>query len=135
MSSPERRLVLADRNGPVTDQPDWVSVDVLVEFELEDDASARRWWVSPSEAKWQRGGPLDCSRHELEADIRDLVFSEPTYTPGDPRASPALVVEELRRHGVDATSKALAALPFTVELAEDVEAARAAQTNARPKSD
>jgi hypothetical protein len=122
MSRPERRLILIAPDGSVADCPEWVSLDVLVEFELDD-----RRWVSPSEAKWQRGGPLDRSRSELEEDIRNLVISEPRYLPGDPRAEPALLVEELRHHGTDTTLEALAALPFTVALSDEVEAARVAQ--------
>lgn len=130
MSRPERRLVVGNRHGLVADWPDWVSLDVLLEFELEDGTL-----VSTPEAKWQRGGPLDCSRPELEAAIRDLVFAEPRYEPGDPRAEPALIVQELQRHGIDTTPEALAVLPCTVELSDDVEAARAAQNSARPKTD
>jgi hypothetical protein len=123
MSRPERRLILTNEHGPVTDRPDWVSLDVLVEYQLDDGR-----WVSPSEAKWQRGGPLDCSRRELEEDIRGMIFSEPRYPPGDPRAEPALLVEQLRVHGADSTVEALAALPFTITLSDEVEAARTAQT-------
>jgi hypothetical protein len=127
MSRLGRRLILANEHGPVTDRPDWVSLDVLVECQLDDGR-----WVSPSDANWQRGGPLDCSRHELEEDIRGLIFSEPRYLPGDPRAEPALIVEELQRLGADSTLEALAALPFTITLSDEVEAARAAQTTRDP---
>jgi hypothetical protein len=127
MSRPERRLMLANEHGPVTDRPDWVSLDVLVEYQLDDGR-----WLSPSEAKWQRGGPLDCSRHELEEHIRGMIFSEPRYLPGDPRAEPALLVEQLQRHGADSTLEALAALPLTITLSDEVEAARAAQTTRDP---
>jgi hypothetical protein len=123
MSRPERRIMLANEHGPVTDRPDWVSLDVLVEYQLDDES-----WVSPSEVKWQRGGPLDCSRDELEDDIRGLIFSQPRYLPGDPRAEPALLVEQLQRHGADSTLEALAVLPLTITLSDEVEAARAAQT-------
>jgi hypothetical protein len=126
MSRPERRLILANEHGPVTDRPDWVSLDVLVEYQLDDGRS-----VSPSEVKWQRGGPLDCSRHELEEDIRGLIFSQPRYLPGDPRAEPALLVEQLQRHGADSTLEALRALPLTISLSDEVEAARAAQDDPR----
>jgi hypothetical protein len=126
MSRPDRRIILVDEHGPVTDRPDWVSLDVLVEYQLDDGT-----WVSPPEAKWQRGGPLDCSRHELEEDIRGLIFSEPSYLRGDPRAEPALLVEELRGHGARSTLGALAALPLTITLSGEVEAARAAQMKPR----
>lgn len=122
MSRPEHRLILGNRYGPVTDRPDWVSLDVLLEFELDDGT-----WVATAPAKWQRGGPLNCSREQLEQAIRDLVFSEPNWAPGDPRAEPPLVVEELQRHGTSASVAALAALPFIVTLSDEVEAARADQ--------
>jgi hypothetical protein len=122
MSRPDRRIILVDEHGPVTDRPDWVSLDVLVEYQIDDGT-----WVSPPEAKWQRGGPLDASRHELEEDIRGLIFSEPRYLPGDPRAETALLVEELRSHGADCTLEALAALPLTITLSDEVEAARVGQ--------
>lgn len=130
MSRPDRRIILVDEHGPVTDQPDWVSLDVLVEYQLGDGT-----WVSPPEAKWQRGGPLDCSRHELEGDIRGLIFSEPRYVPGDPRAEPALLVEELRGYGATATLEALAALPLTITLSDEVEAARVAQMKRRSETE
>lgn len=130
MSRLDRRIMLVDKRGPVTDRPDWVSLDVLVEYQLDDGT-----WVSSPEAKWQRGGPLDRSRRELEADIRGLIFSEPRYSPGDPRAEPALLVEELRRHGADCTLEALAALPLTITLSDEVEAARLAQTKPRSISE
>ena len=130
MSRPERRLILGNRHGPVTDRPDWVSLDVLVEFQLDDGT-----WVSPSEARYQRGGPLDLSRHELDEEIRGLIFSQPRYPPGDPRAEPPLLVEELQRFGTASTLEALAALPLTISLSNEVEAARAAQTKPRPASE
>jgi hypothetical protein len=127
MSRPERRLILVNEHGPVTDRPDWVSLDVLVEYQLDNGT-----WVSAPEAKWQRGGPLDCSRRALEQDIRALIFSQPRYLPGDPRAEPALLVEELQRHGADSALEALAALPLTITLSDEVEAARAAQSRRDP---
>ena len=36
MSGPERRLVVGNADGPLTDWPEWVSLDVRVEFELDD---------------------------------------------------------------------------------------------------
>jgi hypothetical protein len=126
MSRPERRLILANEDGPVTDGDDWVSLDVLVEYQLDNGG-----WVSPSEAKWQRGGRLDCSRHELEEEIRRLIFSQPRYAPGDPSAEPALLVEELQRHGAEGTLESVAALPLTIALSDEVEAARAAQVKLR----
>ena len=95
MSPPGRGLILGNRDGPVTD-PDWVSLDVLVQFELDDGTT-----VSPPEHTFGRGGPLDCSRRELEESIRDLIFSEPRYLPGDPRAEPAHLVSLLSRHGIE----------------------------------
>jgi hypothetical protein len=127
MSRLGRRLILVNEHGTVTDRPDWVSLDVLVECQLDDGR-----WVSPSDVKWQRGGPLDCSRHELEEDIRGLIFSQPRYLPGDPRAEPALIVEELQGLGADSTLEALAALPLAITLSDEVEAARAAQTTRDP---
>ena len=64
------------------DHPDWVSLDVPLEFELDDGT-----WVSTAQAKRQRGGPLGCSREQLGQAIRDLVFSQPKYPAGDPRAN------------------------------------------------
>jgi hypothetical protein len=125
VSRPERRLVLADRHGPVTDRPDWVSLDVLVEFQLDDGTS-----VSPSEATYMRGGPVDCSRQELEESVRSLIFSEPRYLPDDPRAEPAQLVSELQPHGVDTTLEALAALPLEITLSDEVEALRERATSA-----
>jgi hypothetical protein len=126
MSTPDHRIILADERGPVTDQPHWVSLDVLVEYQLDDGT-----WVSSPEAKWRRGGPLACSRHELEEHIRGLIFSEPRYLPRDPRAEPALLVEELQGHGAHSTLEALAALPLTITLSDEVEAARVAQMKPR----
>ena len=83
-SRPGRRVIPANRHGPVTDQPDWVSLDAIVEVELDDGRS-----VSPPERPTCAGAPLDCSRRELEEGIRSLIFSEPRYLPNDPRAEPA----------------------------------------------
>jgi hypothetical protein len=60
------------------------------------------------------------------------VLDQPGYTPGDRRASPALLVEGLQHHSMNATLAALAALPFTVILSDEEEAERAAQTAAGP---
>jgi hypothetical protein len=125
LSGPGRRLILADRRGPVTDRRDWVSLDVLVEVQLDDGR-----WVSPPEATHMRGGPLDCSRRELEETIRDLIFSEPRYLPDDPRTEPAQLVSELQPHGIDTTLDALAVLPLTITLSDQVEALRERQAQA-----
>ncbi len=92
-----------------------------MQFELDDGAS-----VSPPDPSHYRGGPLDCSRSELEEAIRDLLFSEPRYLPGEPRAEPALV-SLLSPHGIETTLDALAALPLSVIVSDEVEAERAAQ--------
>jgi hypothetical protein len=124
MSEPGRGVTLWNESGPVTDQPEWVSLDVLVQVQLDSgEIVARR---DPS---FGRGGPLDFSRRELEVAIRDLIFSEPRYLPGDPRAEPAQLVSELRNHGVDTTMADLAALPLTVIVSDEVEAERVAQAS------
>lgn len=121
LSRPEERLVVVNKDGPRTDWPEWVSLDVQVQFELDDGTR-----VSTERAKWQSGGPLNRSRDQLDHDIRDLVFSQPRYLPGEP-ADPALIVEELQHHGVDSNIETLAALPFSVILGDEVEAERAGQ--------
>jgi len=65
MSGPEHRLLVGNADGLITDWPEWVSLDVRVEFELDDGTR-----VSTPEPKWSSGGPIDCSREELEARIR-----------------------------------------------------------------
>ena len=130
MSGPEHRLLVGNAGGLITDWPEWVSLDVRVEFELDDGTR-----VSTPEPKWSSGGPIDCSREELEARIRALIFAQPRFEPGDPRAEPALLVEELERHGVDATLEELAALPLAVELSDDVEAERVGQMDAKSGTD
>lgn len=131
-SRPGRRVIPANRHGPVTDQPDWVSLDALVEVELDDGRS-----VSPPERPTCAGAPLDCSRRELEEGIRSLIFSEPRYLPNDPRADPPQLVTELQAHGVDTTLEALAALPLTIIVSDDVEGLRErhAQTNRKAASE
>jgi hypothetical protein len=109
LSKPGRGAVLWDENGPVLDRPDWLSVDVHVTYLLDDD---RR--VSAPEPRFVMGGPLDCDRHEFEARVRDLIFSEPRFEPGDPRAVPPHLVEELASFGVETTMTTLTALPLTV---------------------
>jgi hypothetical protein len=99
-----------------------VSLSVRLHFDLDDETL-----VSTAKAKWLSGGPLDCSRQELEARIRALVFGNPSYPPGDPRAEPPLIVEELAQHGLEATLEELEALPFTCDVSDEVEAERAAQ--------
>lgn len=122
MSEPDHRLVVGNADGPITDWPEWVSLSVRLHFDLDDETR-----VSTAKAKWLSGGPLDCTRPELEARIRKLVFGHPRFAPGDPRAVPPLIVEELADHGVDATLEELEALPFTFDVSDEVEAERAAQ--------
>ena len=100
MSGPEHRLLVGNADGLITDWPEWVSLDVRVEFELDDGTR-----VSTPEPKWSSGGPIDCSREELE------------------------------RHGVDATLEELAALPLAVELSDDVEVERVGQMDAKSGTD
>jgi hypothetical protein len=64
MSRPERRLVAYDRHGRVVDDPRWVSLDVLVETQLDDGSL-----VSTPEPTRGIGRPLDCSRRELEENV------------------------------------------------------------------
>lgn len=123
MSDPGRGLVLCNEDGPVTDHPEWVSLDVLVQFQLDSGDT-----VSRPDPSFARGGPLDCSRRELEVAIRDLIFSQPRYLPGE-HAEPAQLVSELRSHGVDTALAGLAALPLTVIVSDEVEAERVAQAS------
>jgi hypothetical protein len=124
MSKPGRGLIIGNKDGPVTDWPEWVSLDVLVQFHLDSGET-----VSRPDPSFALGGPLDLSRRELDVAIRDLIFSEPRYLPGDPRAEPAQLVSELRNHGVETTVADLAALPLTVIVSDEVEAERAAQAS------
>jgi hypothetical protein len=124
MSEPGRGLMLCNEDGPVADHPEWVSLEVLVQLQLDSGDT-----VSRPDPSFARGGPLDLSRRELEIAIRDLIFSQPRYLPGDPHAEPHQLVSELRNHGVDTTLPDLAALPLTVIVSDEVEAERVAQAS------
>jgi hypothetical protein len=79
-SKPGHGLALGDHRGrPVTDWPDWVSLDVLVEVQLDDGGR-----VSPPEPRYGIGWPLDCSRQELEESVRELIFDTPPSLPNEP---------------------------------------------------
>ena len=104
---------------PVTDQPDWVSVDVFVDVELDDGRL-----VSRPRPAYIRGGPLDCTRRELDETIRRSVFSEPRHHPADPPTEPHSLVGQLQPFGIEVTLDALAALPLTITLSDEVEALR-----------
>lgn len=117
MSRPERRLILGDRHGPVADRPDWVSLDVLVEVQLDDGTR-----VSTPHHQYSLGRPLDCSQRELAESVRSLIFSQPRYLPGDPRAEPTQLVDDLRPYHVETTVETLSSLPLTVTLADEVKA-------------
>jgi hypothetical protein len=86
---------------------------VLVEFQLDDGT-----WASPTGARYQRGGPLDLSRHELEEEIRGLIFSQPRYSRATREAEPPLLVEELQHLGSASTLEVLAALPLRISLSD-----------------
>jgi hypothetical protein len=121
MSPPGRGMMVGDHNGPITDWPEWVSLEIQVEFELDN---TRR--VSTPEARYGMGGPLDCTRAELEERVRDLLFAEPRGSPpphpwSDPLDDGPALVAHLRRFGrVESTIEALSALPLTISLDDDV---------------
>jgi hypothetical protein len=121
MSTPGHRLIVGDRHGPITDWPEWLSLDVQVEFELDD---TRR--VSSPEPTYMMGGPIDCSRAEFEERVRDLLYSEPRGAPPPhPRTDPldegpALVAHLRRYGGVESTMKSLSALPLTISVDDEV---------------
>ena len=114
-------MVVGDRHGLITDWPDWLSLDVQVEFELDD---TRR--VTTPEPRYGMGGPLDCTRAELEERVRDLLFSEPPGSPAPhPRTDPLdegpSLVAHLRRYGgVESTIEALSGLPLTISVDDEV---------------
>ena len=121
MSKPGRGMVIQHLDGSVPDLPDWVSLEIQVEFELDD---SRR--VSAPEPLYGMGGPLDCTRAEFEERVRDALFSnQPDPAPAHPRMDPLdegpLLVATLRRHGgVESTLEALSDLPFTISIDDDV---------------
>jgi hypothetical protein len=121
MSKPGHRMVVGERQGLITDWPDWLSLDVQVEFELDD---TRR--VSTPEPRYGMGGPLDCTRAEFEERVRDLLFSEPRGSPSrHPRTDPLdegpSLVAHLRRYGgVESTIQALSGLPLTISVDDEV---------------
>jgi hypothetical protein len=121
MPKPGHRMVVGDRDGLITDWPEWVSLEVHVEFELDD---SRR--VSTRDPRYGIGGPLDCTRAEFEERVRDLLFDEPPESPSpDPRMDPldegpSLVAHLRRFGGVESTIEALSALPLTISLDDDV---------------
>jgi hypothetical protein len=120
VSRPDHRLTLWDRDGPVQDRPDWVSLDIQVEFELDD---SRR--VSAPEPPYMMGGPLDCTRAEFEERVRAALFDEPPQPRPDPRMDPLdegpPLVATLRRHGgLESTPEALGDLPFRISVDDDV---------------
>ncbi len=121
MSKPGHGMVVGDRHGVITDWPEWVSLEVQVDFELDD---TRR--VSTPEPRYMIGGPLDCTRAEFEERVRDLLFAEPRGSPpphpmSDPLDDgPALVAHLRRFGGVESTIEALSALPLTISLDDDV---------------
>jgi len=117
MSRPGRGVVLVDRHGAVTDRPDWVSLEVFLEVLLDDGSR-----LSPQESTYVLGRPLDCSRQELENNVRDRIIQQPRCLPGDPRAERPALVRELQAHIIETSLGALAALPLTISLSNEVEA-------------
>jgi hypothetical protein len=121
MSRPGRGAVLRQPDGTVPDFPDWISLEIQVEFELDD---SRR--VSAPEPIYVIGGPLDCTRAEFEKRVRAALFDEPPNQPRphpgmDPLDEGPLLVATLRRHGgVESTLEALGELPFRISIDDDV---------------
>ena len=121
MSKPGDGIVVVDGDGLITDSPEWLSLEVQVEFELDD---SRR--VSTPEPRYGMGGPLDCTRAEFEERVRCLLFDEPPRSPPpNPRIDPldegpSLVAHLRRFGGVESTIDALSALPLTISLDDDV---------------
>jgi len=121
MSKPGRGAFVVHFDGSVPDLPDWISLEIQVEFELDD---SRR--VSAPEPIYVMGGPLDCTRAEFEKRVRAALFDEPPHQPPphprmDPLDEGPLLVATLRRHGgVESTLEALADVPFRISVDEDV---------------
>jgi hypothetical protein len=121
MSKPGRGAVIGHLDGSMPNLPDWISLEIQVEFELDD---SRR--VSAREPIYGIGGPLDCTRAEFEERVRAALFDQPPHQPRpDPRMDPLdegpLLVATLRRHGgVETTLEALATLPFTITIDDEV---------------
>jgi hypothetical protein len=121
MSKPGHRLVVGDRHRPITDWPEWLSLDVQVEFELDD-----RRRVSAPEPRFGMGGPLDCTRAEFEERVRGLLFSEPRRSPpphpwADPLDEGPALVAHLRRYGgVESTIEALSGLPLMISVDDEI---------------
>jgi hypothetical protein len=121
MSKPDHRLTIWNRDGPVLDWPAWLSLDIQVEFELDD---SRR--VSPPQPIYMMGGPLDCTQAEFEERVRGALFSEQPESGAphplmDPLDAGPLLVAALRRHGgVESTLEALSDLPFTISVDGEV---------------
>jgi hypothetical protein len=121
MSKPGRGMVIVNPDGSVPDRPDWVSLEIQVEFELDD---SRR--VSAPEPIYGIGGPIDCTRAEFEERVRAALFDEPPHPPRphprmDSLDEGPLLVATLRRHGgVESTLEALAGLPIRISIDDDV---------------
>jgi hypothetical protein len=121
MSKPGQGITLVQPDGSAPDWPDWVSVEIQVEFELDD---SRR--VSAPDPIHGMGGPLDCTRAEFEERVRAALFDEPPrQPPPHPRMDPLdegpMLVATLRRHGgVESTLEALSHLPLTISVDDEV---------------
>ena len=112
----ERRLILGNRYRPVSDEPDWVSLDVRTSSSSPTGPGCRR--RRPSGSAVGRLTVLASSSSNTSAtwcsaslDIR------PVTEPNRPWSRRAAA------HGADAPREVLAALPFSVVLSDEVEAA------------